>query len=362
MAETQNELDLTDVLTETPEEVVDPAPVEEAAEEVVETPAESTDGETPLVEEEVPEPTWVERITDAGFATVEDETEESAMDRLYEAYQSRDRELQESNARQAEMQRQAEYAQYQANQQPAPQVETPAEPTPTWNPPNHDPTQAARYRQVTTDPTTGAQTETWRDETPVEVKVNAEAHQAYTQDWAERLTHNPTEALQPFIQEEATKLFERMFSERSEAMSRDTFFERIDRDHASELYAIDPVSQAPIVGQDGQRVFSEYGNNMKYQMGVLSDAGVANEEEQWNIARQMVAGHVAETRQVASAATESATEAATRKRSEHLTRAAGIPARGGSETPVDTPNAPKQNRHQTGGQDLVEALSAAGVI
>ena len=327
---------------------------------------ETVDTEQSPIEDVIDTPpvlSMVDRIAEAGFAPVEGETEEQAFSRLVSGYQQRNQEFQDLSGRQSQLEQLAGYGQQHLANLSQPQA-APAqpvvkeEPKPWWDAPVVDADLVKEYRQNTIDPTTGAQVEGWKDNTPAEVRAGVEQYQAYHQKWANDLTYSPDKVLPPIIEQIATRRFEEMFAERTAAMKQDSFFTRIETDHASELYEIDPITQRPVTDpQTGDYIFSQHGLAVQQSMAQFRDAGVSDPELQWEFANRAVQSSGVQAQFTATAATTTATQAAASKRSQHTRRAAGLVPRGGSNTPADTPGGPPQNIHSSPGHEMVALLN-----
>lgn len=139
-------------------------------------------------------------VRNLGFADVADEN--SARDRLVEAYQQKLADLEARERRLQEVEPFAKYGQeyletLRSKQEPTIRQPQAQQPSSWWSPPEYDAAMVRKYQKM--DPATGAVQ--WSSDTPAQVRAKFEEYETYTAEWANKLMYRPKEALAAPIQE-----------------------------------------------------------------------------------------------------------------------------------------------------------------
>lgn len=328
--------------TQAPAPATPTPPVEPvAAPEVAETPAE---------------PTFLDRLKQAGFENVENEDE--AKSRVLEAL-LQEREKAQASAREAaEIRRLRELeAQQAANPSqpttaPAPTAEQPARP---WQLPQLDQEQLERYQTTTVDPTSGKQVVGWIEGTPPEIKAKYADYERAYKDWTNTLVHKPHEfiaALKEELRQEAVQEFERTQAERSAQQQSEQFITTFKTENAAWLYTTDPLTKQPTD-------FSAEGKQFNKVLSDLHSAGISDPQKSIALAMQLREAD----RVKALANRASAADVNEQKKRELLLAGAGNPpSQGGSHpTPTGGPNQRTQNPRLSPGERFLQVTQKDGV-
>lgn len=355
------ELDLTDVVTETPGEVY----------------------QGDLVDEQ-PQPGFLDYLGRMGFADVQsvEDGQNRLMNSYLEAQQVTDHLIQQNDylqqsSRQAGQM--ADYGQrwmemqsdprYQAFVQQEHQQQAPPEPEAPegwWAPPEVDQEEVQRWRHQVRDPQTGSIYWDWRPDTPPEVKNATEKYVGYVEKWTNDLTSRPQEVFPRIIEQEFDRLFVNRMSQLYENQNqqlaqnqRQNSVDNINHRNADWLYEYDSRTRQPYTDRQGQPVMSQEGMEVTNYVKQLRQSGMTNPDQIWNVATQMMAGRIA-TGLVAS---QQQGGAASQRNVEHLQRGAGhIPDRSGSVPTRSNPSPGSQNRHVSAGEKLRQQALADGLF
>lgn len=256
---------LDEMKSETPETVPD-EPIADAQETPAEKPRRQRKPKTELsavetepaateepVVEATTEPTaapekpeFLRRLeADLGFQNVTDESE--ARDRLLDFAL---REKQERARLEAEYQQKLRDLEYRTVAQAGQQVPTtPASDRKPWQPPVEYPAAATRYLDGADE---NGQAK-WKPETPAEIRAQTEKYVAWRDEMQEVMLHRPdrffNEILPQIIKEQAQAIVEPFYEQRTEEQQKKAFFDEFAEQNATWLYARDPSTGKPEVGQ-----------------------------------------------------------------------------------------------------------------
>lgn len=146
---------------------------------------------------------------------------------------------------QRQQQQAAQQQQFYAQQRQAP-------PEPVWNPPQLSDA-SRRYMGPDGRPI---------DEAPIGARAEIDAYNTYRQNFVEKFTHNPAEALAPFIQQEAQKIAQQAVDQRFSQIQAETFQRTYLSENADWAYEKGPDGR-PLFNQiTGQGVPSAYGRRL----------------------------------------------------------------------------------------------------
>lgn len=352
-------------VSETVETESTPEPTETNANDAPATPIENVAAESQAAAETAAVSPFVQKVSELGFANVKDENE--ARDRLLESYQTQLQQQQAIQAKMAEMQQYATYGQQYLQKMQDPnfqqflaQSQQPAgekkKEENWWSPPTFDQTWIERYREV--DPTTG--TPKWKEGTPADVKVNAEQYQAYIEKWSDDLVRRPHEVLPKIIREEARRLFQEEFQQRTAEQETQNFATQVKEQNQEWLFAKDPRTQGVMTDPvSGQPFYSPEGQRAMQWVAHAEKIGIGDPREQWDYAVTKL--QIELNRSPASTQAATNGNAADNSKLALLKKGAGhIANRAGSEAPIETPNPRSQNPHLSAGRKLVADLQRNG--
>lgn len=224
-------------------------------------------------------PSLRERLTGLGFEFSEDDTDDAAAQRLYDAYAEQAKNYEQ-------LQQQIEYLKLQqlygsqtqqtptantstTSHSPAAQVDSTA--AKWWNPPVVD---EHLVRQFASPGEDGSLV--WRPEAPLSLRASYEARQQYINDFATRFVQDPEAALAPLLQQNQQsiqQMIEQAISQVQQAQQVQSVVDSFVQKNESWLYQMDPVTNKP--KQDrGNPVLSEAGHNFNAIYSSLLERGL----------------------------------------------------------------------------------------
>lgn len=325
-----------------PKSEVSDTPVETQEEPVAET------ADTPVTTDK---PEFLKRLeSDLGFQNVSDETE--ARDRLLDFAL---REKQERARLEAEYQQKLRDLQYQQTAA----ATKPAEPTSerkAWQPPVEYPAAATRYLDGVDEQGNAK----WKPETPATVRAQAEQFVAYRDDMRDVLLNRPdvffNELLPQIIKEHAQQIVEPFYEQRTEEQQKKAFFDSFAEENATWLYARDPATGQPSVGQ-----LSRVGQLLDQRIAVHLERGYGPEEAieyaQYDVQRQT--GQSPWVKQAAPTPSDIRAENKQKTLRKPLNGAGSVPQRNGSFTEPESGR--PQNGHLRAGELLRQAMQQGDV-
>lgn len=325
---------------------------------------------------------WLDQIRGLGFEGIE--TEEQARERLIQAYEQqtqRERQIQEQMQQIAPLVRYGqEYLQIQNDPRfkqvfsPQERLETPEEPQSWWNPPKYDPALIERYQEDRVDQETGQVYKVWKENTPAQVRADAEAYDQYIRDWQHKLVYDPREAIGQAIQQEFDRFYKEREQERQQQTSTETALQRFQQDNAELLFARDPVTNR-LTNQ-----LSREGKMIQHYVQQAEAGGMTNPELIFDYALLKYQSEFGQTQPARTNGTNGNGQpnghtngngrTPDQRNLDHLKRGAGmkrgiggIPNSGGSTQPVDvTDPPPAPNQNLSIGQRFLQQLKADDVI
>lgn len=334
---------MVDPVQETNQEPVEPSnPLLEGQDFDSDDSFDDTDGSGEPSSEPSPDPLAAYR--ELGFQNVE--TPEEANQRLMQAYRQQMADVEALRRQQEELKTLAQYGnQYlQQLQQPQQQQQTPQQPDSWWSPPQVDTELLSRFR--VTDAEGRMQ---WRQDTPPEIRAQAEAHERYLEQWAERLVREPQKVLPEIIEKEFDRLFEERYSQRVNQEYTSQRLQQIQQENAEWLYEKDPRSGQVARNPDGTYRLTPAGQAaLHFANEAETDYGIQDPDKQWDFVMRSLRAYAQPQQQ-------------RDPRLDHLQKhSANTPNRSGS---VETPEQPvqrRQNTNQSPGETLVELMAANG--
>lgn len=339
--ETQEQLPLE---TETqPDPQVPPAP-ETTASTPESPPAPETPAANPLLE----------KFTAAGFEGVD--SVETAAERALEAIQQRQSELENLRKEYEQNKPFIEYGhQYFKQQQAAPAPEPEAKPGSWFNPPAVDMRLVQHYQETKINPATNEPETVWKANAPADLKAAYDARNLYTEQWAQKLVHDPIEALEPFRQQIRQEVLEEVKALYGETMQQQTveqYVSSFERDNADWLFAKDPLTQKPLLNQltpEAEQLFGE-----AQEFGITDPQRICQYVlKHRTLATQAAAGQQASTQAQAA-------QVAEQRRREITARNASPPNRSGTTLPPENGTG-QQNRNLSLRKKLEQAFAEDGV-
>lgn len=304
---------------------------------------EETEGLENPEEVEVPsdEPDPIDIYRDLGFTDVE--SAEDGQARLAEAYRQQQEQLQRLQYEQQQLSQLAQYGNQYLQQQQQSQEPEPQQEDSWWSPPqvNVDLVQQYRVR----DEHGNYQ---WRQDTPPELRLQAEAHERYIEQWADRLVREPQKVLPEIISKEFDRLFEERYSQRVSEERKLARIQQIQKENQGWMYEKDPRTNQPARNPDGTYRFSPAGEAAMHFASEAEQYGITDPDRQWAYVTRMLQAM-------------SAQQPRKDPRMEHLQRhASNPPDRSGSQETPEQPMKRPQNPNQSPGETLVELLAAEG--
>lgn len=348
-----------------------------------EPPAPPSDPSSPP--EPVQERSFIDQLAELGFRDLEDEDQARA--RLLESYRDMDSRVSELQQRQQQLEQLSNYGkQYlelmqnpkfqeiQGGGAPAqPEPQTTQQSEPWWNPPKYDPAVIERYRQL--DQNTGEYT--WKENTPAQVRADAEAYATYMDNWAAALVSRPNEVLPPAVEQIITQdpnvsnAIQRLIDERVQAQLGSAFTEReemeyfrsVEEENRDWLYARDPRTNEVARDPGGNPIFSEAGQQVAGYLEAAANMGIEDPRHRWQYAVEQHELAQLRSGRVQQNTAQQAQQTAEQRRMEHLQRGAGannIPPRSGSIPPAENPGIRSQNPNLSAGEKLLDQMRADG--
>jgi len=230
----------------------------------------------PEVQSATETPAFLQRLSDLGFTDIADE--QSAQDRLLEAYAQDRARLQEVQEQMEYLRLQQVYSQ-QKNQpqqaQQAPQTQVPQAPV-EQQPRNYwdiqiDETRVAPW--LIRDENGDAKL---KPETPVDIRSQWEAREFGKQQFVQNFLNNPNAALAPILQQQQLAMeqrFQELLQQKEIEQSRQTAVQEFTEKNQW-IYQLDPVTNQPRVGQNGAPVLSDAGMKFDSILTGLIDKGL----------------------------------------------------------------------------------------
>jgi len=376
--ETSPELDLTDVITDTPSQEY--------------TPEQE---HTPQQEYAEPQPgqqyTLADQVTALGFTDVQNEHD--AQYRLLDSYQqlqnqnsqwadfyqgqqqqyNQQQQLAEYGQEYLDLQRDPAWQQYQQQQEHHDQGEQqqPTEQEHWWAPPQMDMEDLERWRTQKVDPQTGEIYADWIDGTPQELKEDAEDYVAYLEDWADNIIRRPNEVLPAIIEQEFDKLFKSRYTalvqynnQYQQEVSNHTEVESINQRNADWVYQLDPRTNQYLSDANGNLVLSPQGQAVTNYINYFRGQGITDPSSLWELATRMYSGDLSVSQQQQQQQQYSEAQQAQQRNMEYLQQANEynqyVESAGGSIPPSETPMARSQNPTASAGDKLRQQALADG--
>lgn len=332
----------------------------------VETPEPESTVETPV------QRTFLDDVQELGFTDVKDEEEArqrlvGAFRQTTEQYDSLKEELSrlkpfvQYGQEYVELQRDPGFQQFRAGRQNAQAPPPKAEHEHWWSPPKVDMAMVSRYRDAT-------KPDGWKENTPAEVRVSAEAYQAHVDKWAADLVERPHEALRSPIRHELVSAIrdedpevievlkgfvDSFYGSKVQEQTESQFWQTVEAENASWLYAIDPRTQKPAIDpRSGEAIPTPEGADVFRWIERGKSIGISTHQDLWEYAMAM---HQKQTNTPLTTTTETREE----KRNAHLRRGAvSRPSRSGGAAPSETPKPRSQNPNLSPGDLLLQQLQA----
>jgi len=344
-------LDLTDVVTESPEVIPEP---------------------------QYQGPTLSEQVESLGFSGVGDDTE--AANRLLESYHQ----LQDQNAqwadhyqRQSQQEQQHNYQQEQEYQgylqwqhdqgQQQQQAATAELNEGWWQAPDFNYEDAQRYRQQF-QTSEGQLYWDWAANTPPDVRRQAEDYVNHIEKWTDDITRRPHEVLPQIIEQE----FDRLFADRYGAVMKwqqsyqqesvkQQAVQQIHERNADWVYQKDARTGQYANDVSGNLVLSQEGQAVTNYINHLRQSGIGDPQQLWQLATRMYAGDIATQRMYGQQQQASSQQQALQRNMEHLQRGAEhVPSAGGSIPRPETPTT--QNSRLSAGEKLRQQALEDGLF
>lgn len=308
-----------------------------------------------------PEPTFIDRMRDAGFQDVPDD-ESEARDRLLDAFTSGRETLEQLNSRIQQLeQMNAATASMIQRMTPPPQQQPPAQTSP-W--PQIPAVDLARWQQYQTE-------NGWRDDTPQSIRDQYAEFEQAAQDWTRRLLYSPSDALRDPIRHEVASFLEETFGvpanelpNRMDLDGRQAYADRMYEAAEPFLYQVNPLTKQP-----DQNKLTEYGQVFADAMRECSEfakrfGGQASTADQIEFAYRKTEGMLASLRD--QSANHNAQNTRQQRQQEHRQQTrGGRAASGGTNRTGSVPN--KEGLPSSGGGNLsnigmefADALAADG--
>ena len=377
--ETNPELDLTDVITDTPSQEY--------------TPQQE---HTPQQEYTEPQPgqqyTLADQVTALGFTDVQDERD--AQYRLLDSYQqlqnqnsqwadfyqgqqqqyNQQQQLAEYGQEYLDLQRDPAWQQYQQQQDHYDQGEQQQQPTGQehwWAPPQMDMEDLERWRTQKVDPQTGEIYADWVDGTPQEIKEDAEDYVAYLEDWAENIIRRPNEVLPGIIEQEFDKLFKSRYTalmqynnQYQQEVQNHTEVEAINQRNADWVYQVDPRTNQYLSDANGNLVLSPQGQAVTNYINYFRGQGITDPSSLWELATRMYSGDLSVSQQQQQQQQYQEAQQSQQRNMEYLQQAneynGYVESAGGSIPPTENPMARSQNPTASAGDKLRQQALADG--
>lgn len=306
---------------------------------------DSDDFESP---ETVETPDPLAPYRELGFENVE--TPEEANQRLMQAYRQQMADVEALRRQQQELQTLAQYGnQYlQQLQQPQQQSQAPQQDDNWWNPPQVDIDLVSRFRVRDAEGNMR-----WREDTPPDVRAQAEAHEKYIEDWAERLVREPHKVLPEIMQREFDRLFEERYSQRVNEQYTAQRLHQIQQENAEWLYEKDPRTGQVARQPDGSYRMTPAGQAaLHFAQEAERDYGIQDPDKQWDFVMRSLRAYASQSQPA---------QPQRDQRLDHLQRhSANPPNRDGSRETPEQPLSRRQNPNQSPGESLVELMAANG--
>ena len=378
--ETNPELDLTDVITDTPSQEYTPQqehPQQEYAEPQPGQPQQYT---------------LADQVTALGFTDVQDERD--AQYRLLDSYQqlqnqnsqwadfyqgqqqqyNQQQQLAEYGQEYLDLQRDPAWQQYQQQQDHYDQGEQQQQPTGQehwWAPPQMDMEDLERWRTQKVDPQTGEIYADWVDGTPQEIKEDAEDYVAYLEDWAENIIRRPNEVLPGIIEQEFDKLFKSRYTalmqynnQYQQEVQNHTEVESINQRNADWVYQVDPRTNQYLSDANGNLVLSPQGQAVTNYINYFRGQGITDPSSLWELATRMYSGDLSVSQQQQQQQQYQEAQQSQQRNMEYLQQANEynqyVESAGGSIPPSETPMARSQNPTASAGDKLRQQALADG--
>lgn len=219
------------------------------------------------------QPAFLQKLSELGFTDISDE--QSAQDRLLEAYAQDRARLQELQDQMEYLRLQRVYEQQKISPQPNPQTQHQQQ--------NVD-QQPRNYWDIKIDETRVAPWLTrdengdtkLKPETPADIRSQWEAREFGKQQWVQSLLNNPNAALAPILQQQQLAMeqrFQELLQQKEMEQNRQTALQDFTEKNQW-IYQLDPVTQQPRMGRDGAPVLSDAGVKFDSILTGLIDKGL----------------------------------------------------------------------------------------
>lgn len=310
-------------------------------------------------------PAWLEGMRAAGFSDVNDPDASAA--RLLAAYQQSEQQRRAAEEAAAEAATLKKIIAQLAHGQVAPTAQQPEPPQSQprqnswWSPPEVDLTLLQAYR-VQDDKGNLS----WRPETPPAVIQAAEQYRDYVSDWQQRIATQPHTVLPKIVEEIVAPLIEQRVREILDTTDRsrreEAYIDTVRRENPW-LFEVDPRTNQPARGRQGELVYSDRGRRIMEIISELEQNGVRDFQRQWDLASKLERAESLVAQQQAAPTTQQQQQ--DRRMEALLSGGGSIPDRQGSfpnRAQQNNPRRQPQNSRMSSGMALIEGLRQQGAF